>query len=92
MPWHALCFVSWRENSGIAKAMGISIDDALGIHQPALLLRSRRAALLADNLANADTPNYKARDMDFRAELERAIGTPGELSATHPAPSLRAAA
>ena len=64
--------------------MGISIDDALGIHQPALLLRSRRAALLADNLANADTPNYKARDMDFRAELERAIGAPGELSATHP--------
>ena len=64
--------------------MGISIDKALGIHQPALLLRSRRSALLADNIANADTPNYKARDMDFRAELERATGGSGALDVTHP--------
>jgi flagellar basal-body rod protein FlgB len=59
--------------------MSIGIDKALGIHQPALLLRSRRAGLLAENVANADTPNYKARDVDFRAELERAWGE-GERS------------
>jgi len=63
--------------------MTIGIDKALGIHQPALLLRSRRAGLIAQNMANSDTPNYKARDMDFTAELERAAGASGPLRVTH---------
>ncbi len=49
--------------------MAISFDKALGIHLPALHVRARRAELLAGNLANADTPNYQARDIDFRAVL-----------------------
>lgn len=44
------------------------------IHEQALQLRARRFDLLASNIANADTPNYKARDIDFNAELERAMG------------------
>lgn len=50
--------------------MPISFDHALGIHQQALAIRSQRAELLASNIANADTPGYKARDIDFRSVLE----------------------
>ncbi len=49
--------------------MAISFDNALGIHQQALLVRAQRAEVLANNIANADTPNYKARDLDFRSIL-----------------------
>ena len=52
--------------------MALSFDKALGIHADALQVRSRRLELLASNLANADTPNYKARDIDFRAALGHA--------------------
>lgn len=52
--------------------MSLSLDNLLGIHQPAMMLRSRRMELLASNLANADTPNYKARDIDFQAALRQA--------------------
>ncbi len=49
--------------------MSISFDNALGIHEKALGLRAQRAEVLANNIANADTPNYKARDMDFSSVL-----------------------
>ena len=49
--------------------MSISFDKALGIHEQALGLRAKRAEVLANNIANADTPNYKARDLDFSAML-----------------------
>ncbi|TWH64991.1 flagellar basal-body rod protein FlgB [Azomonas agilis] len=52
--------------------MSISFNNALGIHEQALSFRSQRAAVLANNLANADTPHYKARDLDFAAALEAA--------------------
>lgn len=52
--------------------MASSIDNFLGIHAQALGIESRRAQLLAANLANADTPNFKARDLDFKAALARA--------------------
>lgn len=52
--------------------MPLDIDSALGIHAQALTVRSRRAEVLAANLANVDTPNYKARDIDFRAALAQA--------------------
>ena len=45
------------------------IDQAFGIHGTALALRSARLDLLASNIANAATPGYKARDLDFRAAL-----------------------
>jgi flagellar basal-body rod protein FlgB len=52
--------------------MPITFDSALGIHQQALALRSQRTEILASNIANADTPGYKARDIDFKAALESA--------------------
>jgi flagellar basal-body rod protein FlgB len=52
--------------------MAISLDGALGIHQPALEARIKRAEVLANNLANADTPGYKARDIDFAAMMQQA--------------------
>lgn len=51
--------------------MSISFESALGIHESALRLRGQRASVLANNLANVDTPNYKARDMDFKEILNR---------------------
>ncbi|MFW1676703.1 flagellar basal body rod protein FlgB [Pontibacter sp. JAM-7] len=50
--------------------MAINFESALGIHDDAVLFRSRRAEVLANNIANADTPNYKARDLDFAAVLD----------------------
>jgi len=52
--------------------MTISFANALGIHESALQVRGQRASILADNLANVDTPNYKARDLDFKQVLSRA--------------------
>ncbi len=49
--------------------MSISFDSALGIHEKALGFRAQRAEVLANNLANADTPNFKARDLDFASVL-----------------------
>ncbi|MBI4696214.1 MAG: flagellar basal body rod protein FlgB [Gammaproteobacteria bacterium] len=44
-------------------------DSAFGIHALAMEVRSKRAEVLAANIANADTPNYQARDFDFKAVL-----------------------
>jgi len=49
--------------------MTISFSNALGIHEQALEVRVKRAEVLANNLANADTPGFKARDIDFKAVL-----------------------
>jgi len=54
--------------------MAISFNNALGIHEQALYLRSHRAEVLANNLANVDTPNFKARDVDFSSLLQGAKG------------------
>lgn len=45
-----------------------------GIHGAALTLRSERMGVIASNIANAATPGYKARDIDFNAALEARIG------------------
>ena len=47
------------------------IDKALGVHAQALGLRSKRMEVLARNIANADTPHYKAKDVDFRSVLKQ---------------------
>ncbi|MBU2952581.1 flagellar basal body rod protein FlgB [Marinobacter sp. F3R08] len=52
--------------------MAISFDNALGIHQHAVEARVKRAEVLANNLANADTPGFKARDVDFQAMMQKA--------------------
>jgi len=54
--------------------MAISIDKQLGVHQYAMQLRSERASILANNIANADTPGYQARDMDFGQMLKARMG------------------
>ena len=53
------------------------IDKALGIHDDALRLRAYRSNLLAANIANTDTPRYKARDIDFRQILRRQLKPEG---------------
>jgi flagellar basal-body rod protein FlgB len=84
--WHACCF------SVIQGTMRDSSDDEdqvlnniFGIHEQALLLRGQRVGVLAANLANADTPNYKARDFDFDAALSGTDAAPLPLSATQSA-------
>lgn len=47
----------------------LGFENSLGIHDNALLVRSERSSVLANNLANADTPGFKARDIDFKAIL-----------------------
>ncbi|MDP2761774.1 MAG: flagellar basal body rod protein FlgB [Sideroxyarcus sp.] len=53
--------------------MSGKIDELFQFHQTALNLRAARQELLASNIANADTPNYKARDIDFSSALEGAL-------------------
>ena len=55
--------------------------NAFGIHERALQVRSQRLEVLASNIANADTPNYKAQDVDFKAMLKEASRE--YISATH---------
>lgn len=55
--------------------MGISFQNALGIYESALSLRSEKAAVLSANLANSDTPGFKSRDLDFHGELKRMMGS-----------------
>lgn len=50
------------------------LDEALRFQQTALSLRAARQELLASNIANADTPNYKAKDVDFASALQNAMG------------------
>src|SRR6476646_8169475 len=49
------------------------LDDYLRFNEAALSLRSQRQQVLASNIANADTPNYKARDIDFASALQGAL-------------------
>ena len=53
-----------------------------GFQQNAVALRQQRQEVLATNIANADTPNYKARDMDFAAALKQAAGSNMALAPT----------
>jgi flagellar basal-body rod protein FlgB len=50
------------------------LDSALDFHQTALRVRGQRQELIAANIANADTPNYKARDLDFKAAMQNSLG------------------
>jgi flagellar basal-body rod protein FlgB len=51
------------------------IDNELAFVQSALDLRARRQEILAANIANSDTPNYKARDLDFASALKNVMGS-----------------
>jgi flagellar basal-body rod protein FlgB len=62
------------------------VDNLLDFHATVLRLRADRQQLLASNIANADTPNYKARDIEFSSALKGALTrsgrAPGELAKT----------
>ena len=58
-----------------------NIKEYLGFHSTALSLRAKRNDILASNIANAATPNFKARDIDFAAEMSRANNL-GQLDVT----------
>lgn len=65
--------------------MATKLDASLAFHQNALNLRAYRQQVLAGNIANADTPNYKARDIDFQAALQAAgQGQAVTMAATRP--------
>jgi flagellar basal-body rod protein FlgB len=57
-------------------------ETVFGIHEQALLLHGQRLGVLATNMANSDTPNYKARDIDFSAVLAHTEEAPMALSVT----------
>ena len=66
--------------------MAITFDKALGIHEHALTARVKRAEVLANNLVNADTPGFKARDVDFQSMLRQAEASAQgvEMTRSHP--------
>jgi flagellar basal-body rod protein FlgB len=61
----------------------MKLDQVFGIHEQALQLRARRAELLAGNLANADTPGFKARDFDFQKVLKQEMSQPVKMAVTN---------
>jgi len=71
------------------------LDETLRFQETALSLRAQRQQLIASNIANADTPNYKARDIDFGKALQGALdaraseASPGltKTSAVHLSPA-----
>ena len=65
--------------------MAISIDKVMQYHETALLLRSKRSEVLASNIANANTPGYKAKDFDFSRALQDAQSSQqSSVVKTHP--------
>jgi flagellar basal-body rod protein FlgB len=63
----------------------INFNNALGIHPDAMLLRAKRAEILANNLANSDTPGFKSRDMNFQAMLAKETQSGLAMSGTNSA-------
>jgi flagellar basal-body rod protein FlgB len=59
-------------------------DAAFGIHEKALDLRAKRMEVLSQNIANADTPGFKARDIDFKNVLNN-VQQAGSIRTTHAA-------
>jgi flagellar basal-body rod protein FlgB len=71
--WFAATRRWWNETT---------MESILGVHEAALLFRARRMEVLAANLANADTPRYQARDMEFASVLGGTIAGQGRLKVT----------
>ncbi|KTD11275.1 flagellar basal body rod protein FlgB [Legionella jamestowniensis] len=65
--------------------MAFDLDNYLGVHAKALVLREQRATQLAMNMANVNTPNYKAKDIDFKNALSKAMaGASQEMTVDKP--------
>src|SRR4029450_3255507 len=83
------CAIRHGSQTGQAAAKGSMsmqrLTDALDFQTQALVLRAERQRLIASNIANADTPGYVARDMDFARALREATGqapNAGQMNAT----------
>lgn len=63
----------------------MNIENLFGIHEKALNLRVKRAEVISSNIANADTPGYKAKDMKFDQVLKDLAGNHGMLASTNKA-------
>jgi flagellar basal-body rod protein FlgB len=59
-----------------------NIDRALGVFPTAAAVQARRLEVIAGNIANANTPNYRARDVDFKRALAEA-GDEMRMAVTH---------
>ena len=68
--WHGICFFNDEKENTLNR---IPAYDSLEFSAAALKLRTFRHELLGANLVNADTPNYKARDIDFTSELQKQL-------------------
>src|SRR5574344_311151 len=68
--------------------MAIGFDKVFGVHQHTMGVRNQRAEVLAGNLANADTPGFKARDLDFDLAFKEAANLQevpdGQMVKTNP--------
>jgi len=65
--------------------MPINFNTALDVHPQALMLREKRGEVLAANLANADTPDYKAQDLDFKSVFNQNLaGSSVRMERTQP--------
>ena len=63
--------------------MAISFDKGFELHAKGMNLRSQRAEVIANNIANADTPGYKAKGMDFQKAMQQAGQQQMGMSKTH---------
>jgi flagellar basal-body rod protein FlgB len=68
--------------AAIRRELDTTMDSILGVHEAALLYRARRMEVIAGNLANADTPRYQARDLEFSAVLDQRMSAARELRTT----------
>src|SRR5260221_13689804 len=87
-----MCSVKKRASVRGSEQMN-QLDELLNFNHQALNLRSQRQQVLTSNIANADTPGYKARDIDFKAALAASTATPATTQAAGgaapaPAPEL----
>lgn len=55
--------------------MALDLDSYFGVHAKALMIRDQRTSQIANNMANINTPNYQARDIEFNEVLGQAMGT-----------------
>lgn len=72
--WHEACTRVLRQPDHDESTMLDRLKTVFEPHERALRLRAYRSEVLAGNIANADTPNYKARDFDFQAAYRGALG------------------
>ena len=69
-----------------------NLTSDIDFHAQALVLRAQRQQILASNIANADTPGYAARAMNFQQAMQTALGSGGGLNAVALAAPSRATA